>query len=526
MGPMIGRIATFVIFLAAFALAGLPASARTSVSGLRLGAHPDGITRLAMDISDAMNFRVRLLTGPNRIVVETDGIAWQTEPALKKTVGAVSALSYGEGRLVLTLAIPAEVKSAFVISPRDGLGWRFVMDLKETSRDRFVSLASPAPKQAVAVSAAPRATAGKSIVVMSPAAEPAPPPPPPPLPPAQIPPGQVPTGQVEAPPEASARLASLTAGAAAGAEPDRPVPQPRPAESRAATKLAGPMLSAPMPPPPEPPQAFAALAGLPAPPPSDALPMTKVAMPVPAPDPEPPRPTKSGDGKPVIVIDPGHGGVDPGATGVSGIYEKHITLAMARELKEQLERGGHFHVHLTRDHDIFIRLRDRVQVARQVGADLFISLHADVVKDPQIRGLSIYTLSQNASDAEAQALADNENKADLIAGIDLSHETADVANILIDLAQRETMNRSAAFAGDIVDQLGHDHSLLANTHRFAGFAVLKAPDVPSVLIEMGYLSNDSEERNLRQPEYRAKLSRAIAQAVEHYFPQRPKGKRP
>ncbi len=236
--------------------------------------------------------------------------------------------------------------------------------------------------------------------------------------------------------------------------------------------------------------------------------------------------TKAKDGVPTIVIDPGHGGVDPGATGVSGAYEKHLTLAMARELKTALERNGRYRVHLTRDRDVFIRLRERIAFARNKGADLFISLHADAVQNPQIRGLSVYTLSRNASDSEAQALAEKENKADLIAGIDLSHESADVANILIDLAQRETLNRSAGFATELVDEVGQELDLLGNTHRFAGFAVLKAPDVPAVLVEMGYLSNEAEENLLRQPQYRARLAKSITKAVERFFPPNLKAKRP
>ncbi|EME67768.1 N-acetylmuramoyl-L-alanine amidase, partial [Paramagnetospirillum caucaseum] len=226
------------------------------------------------------------------------------------------------------------------------------------------------------------------------------------------------------------------------------------------------------------------------------------------------------------VIDPGHGGVDPGATGVSGTYEKHITLAMARELKTMLERNGRYRVHLTRDRDVFIRLRERIAIARAQGADLFLSLHADAVQNPQIRGLSVYTLSRTASDSEAQALAEKENKADLIAGIDLTHESVDVANILIDLAQRETMNRSAGFAAELVDEVGQEMDLLGNTHRFAGFAVLKAPDVPAVLVEMGYLSNESEEKLLRQPQYRARLAKSVVKAVERFFPPNLKAKRP
>lgn len=226
------------------------------------------------------------------------------------------------------------------------------------------------------------------------------------------------------------------------------------------------------------------------------------------------RPAKR---RPVIVIDPGHGGVDPGAIGASGEYEKVITLAMAREMKAVLEKGDRYQVHLTRDSDVFLALRERVTKARNWNADLFVSLHADTVKNPSVRGLSVYTLSERASDAESAALAEKENKADLIAGLDLSHESPEVTNILIDLAQRESMNLSAAFAGDLVQELGRETPLLGNTHRFAGFAVLKAPDIPSVLVELGYLSNPQEERLLRQGGHRAKLATALTRSIERYF---------
>jgi N-acetylmuramoyl-L-alanine amidase len=169
-------------------------------------------------------------------------------------------------------------------------------------------------------------------------------------------------------------------------------------------------------------------------------------------------------------------------------------------------------------------LRERVAIARGANADLFMSLHADTVTDPDIRGLSVYTLSQNASDNEAQTLADKENKADIVAGIDLSNESPEVTNILIDLVQRESMNHSADFAHQLIAEVAHDtHQLLQNTHRFAGFAVLKAPDIPSVLVETGYLSNERDEQMLRRPEYRAKLATALARAIEQYFAHPRKG---
>lgn len=219
----------------------------------------------------------------------------------------------------------------------------------------------------------------------------------------------------------------------------------------------------------------------------------------------------------VVAVDAGHGGADPGALGVSGTQEKQVTLSFAREIKTQLERGGRFKVVLTRDRDRFMRLRDRIALARQAGAQLFISLHADSHPDATFRGASVYTLSEEASDSEAAALAAKENKTDLIAGIDLSRENEVVTNILIDLAQRETKNLSAQFAAILVRELGAQSRLIRNTHRFAGFAVLKAPDVASVLVEIGYLSNRVDEKQLLSASYRTKLSQAVARAVHGYF---------
>lgn len=219
----------------------------------------------------------------------------------------------------------------------------------------------------------------------------------------------------------------------------------------------------------------------------------------------------------VIVIDPGHGGADPGALAPSGVYEKDITLAAAKDFKRRLEATKRYEVHLTRDGDTFIRLRERIAFARAKNADLFISLHADTLTAKGVRGLSVYTLSEKASDKEAADLAEKENKADLIAGIDLSSENPNVTNILIDLAQRETMNESARFAGQLVGELRRVSQVLPQAHRFAGFAVLKAPDVPSVLLEMGFLSNPLDERALTDPAYRAKMAESLVQAVTRFF---------
>ncbi len=221
--------------------------------------------------------------------------------------------------------------------------------------------------------------------------------------------------------------------------------------------------------------------------------------------------------RPVIAIDPGHGGIDPGAVGVSGVKEKDIALAASKELKKALEKTGRYKVVLTRTRDVSLGLRQRIARSRRAAADIFISMHADSIGRSDVRGLSVYTLSENASDREAASLAEKENKADLIIGMDLTNESEDVRNILIDLAQRESLNLAAQLATKLIAELRRQVQLLRNTHRFAGFAVLKAPDVPSVLLEMGYLSNRQDERALQQASYRNKLVVSIVRALDGYF---------
>ncbi len=230
-----------------------------------------------------------------------------------------------------------------------------------------------------------------------------------------------------------------------------------------------------------------------------------------------PRSKPARSGQRIIFIDPGHGGVDPGAIGASGTYEKHIVLAMARELQAEINKTGKFRAFLTRERDVFVPLRERVARARNGNAELFISIHADASKNPKTAGFSVYTLSERASDRETAALAERENKADLIAGINFSKETPEISNILIDLTRRLSMNESAKFAILLVKKMGQHTKLLQNTHRFAGFAVLKAPDVPSVLVELGFLSNPLDEKALKKKKYRAKLARGMVRAITSYF---------
>ena len=229
------------------------------------------------------------------------------------------------------------------------------------------------------------------------------------------------------------------------------------------------------------------------------------------------RPAGPAARRPTVVLDPGHGGVDPGTIGVSGVYEKDVAFDAARELAVQLERTGRYRLAMTRASDEFVALRDRVARARAAGADLFISLHADALPNHAMRGASVFTLSEQASDKEAAALAARENKADLIAGIDLSRHAPEVSNILLDLARRQTNNLSIGLARRLVSDLGQSVVLLENSHRSAGFAVLKAPDVPSVLIEMGCLSNREEDQLLRSAAYQRKLAGSIVRSVHAYF---------
>lgn len=252
------------------------------------------------------------------------------------------------------------------------------------------------------------------------------------------------------------------------------------------------------------------------PPPPTQLASVSPSTPVPTLVPPPtPKPNRS---LAVVVLDAGHGGIDPGAIAVDGTYEKDITLLMAKKLAAKLQSTGRYTVYLTRDTDTFIPLARRVEIARSKGAQLFISLHADSIDKKGVQGLSIYTLSQNASDKASEKLAARENRSDLIAGVNLTDEGADVANILIDLALRESMNESKHFAQLAVNTLSSKNiRLLPNTHRSAGFAVLKAPDVPSVLIELGYLSNPADVSRLRDKKHQEQLVEALLASIDGYF---------
>jgi N-acetylmuramoyl-L-alanine amidase len=447
--------------------AALPsAPPRTAVVDARLGIHPDK-TRFVLELSDAVSFTVSMAADPYRIIVDLPDLAWPGGSLPVEGKGVVARYRHAAGgprgtRLTFETVGPARLREGYMIPARDGHQPRLVLDLEKTTPAEFRQLAAATAGRGDAGEFGSTTPLTMSSIVASAMAVPVPQPSPP------------------------------------------PSPSPSAAESAAQSSAAQSSTAATAPPP---------FAPLPPIPPAQLIP---AALPVapPLPDNKPPTVAE----KPLIVLDPGHGGQDPGAIGVGGIYEKDITLATAKEVKRQLEATGRYRVKLTRDSDVFIRLRDRVAIGREAGADLFISLHADSISSGDVRGMSIYTLSDKASDREAEMLAAKENRADALVGLDLSGENKLVANILIDLAQRDAMNHSKRFATLALQNLGHDVPLIPNRpHRQAGFAVLTAPDVPSALIEMGYLSNPQDIRLLTSSGHRERLGKGLARSIDAYF---------
>jgi N-acetylmuramoyl-L-alanine amidase len=247
-----------------------------------------------------------------------------------------------------------------------------------------------------------------------------------------------------------------------------------------------------------------------------------VTIPLDAPRSGLPRPRIQGpSGRPLVVIDAGHGGHDPGAISPhGGKREKDATLAIARAVRDELIASGRVRVALTRDDDRYLVLRERSAIAHGLGADLFISIHADSAGAGDATGATIYTLSEVASDREAASLAQRENKADIINGVNLGRENADIASILVDLAQRESMNASANFANLLRRESSRELSFRSDYHRMAGFAVLKTPDMPSILLEVGYLTNSNDVSRIYSAAGQQNIATGIRKAVDIHFAQR------
>jgi N-acetylmuramoyl-L-alanine amidase len=440
------------------------AAAGADVVDVRLGVHPDR-TRVVLDLSGSAGYRIEPQTDAERVVIVIEAASSRLEaaPAGRGLVKAVRVEpDAGGSRMILELSEPAHVaRSQSLVASGDAPA-RIFVDLQSGVPDLV----------AAAISNALAAEEQQEPEEQEARPEPA-----------TTWPVQLASTAVVAIPGTAAPDADRSAAAAATADDGFPIPPAKPdlveTEDAAQTQVA--MLEVPAVVPPK-------------------------------------KPAAGPDGHvPVIVLDAGHGGKDPGAVGANGTMEKDITLKMATELKRLLESGGRYKVVLTRDEDKLLALRQRIDVARAAGADLFISLHADHIEETSLRGASVYTLSENASDAEAARLAARENKEDLITGIDLSSQNPMVTSILIDLAQRETKNLSARFASMLSGELADHTHVLRNSHRFAGFVVLKAPDVPSVLVELGYLSNEKDEAALGSKRHRRVLANSIRDAIDRYF---------
>ncbi len=373
------------------------------VTDARIGTHP-GHTRLVLEVSQPVSYKIFTLANPYRVVVDFPALEWKIKrPNRRLSLGIVSSYRYGlfqagVSRLVIDAKQPVKIARHQVLRRASGSGQRFLIDLKGVSEEEFEKV--------------------KKVF----------------------------------------RAKGW-----------------RPPDKRVAVRR----------PPP--------------------LPSRKGRLPV---------------SKRIIMLDPGHGGPDPGAIGVRGVREKNVTLRASNAVRRLLESTGRYRVYMTRHRDTYVPLRKRYQKAQKVRAELFISIHADSHKNRSIRGASVYTLSEKSSDKEAGALAARENRSDIIAGVDLSSQSDTVASILIGLRQRQTMNESAIFGEILIRELARDVRVLRNTHRFAGFAVLKSPDTPSVLMELGYLSSPSDENMFRTSAFYAKLAKSIYRSVEKYFKRR------
>ncbi|GEM_PF-71091 len=495
------------IVLMAMSAPSQAANGQIFVNKVRYGQHPDK-TRVVLDLSQTSDFRAFAQAAPQgggyAIVVDMLGASWRAEGGRPEKPlrgarfeGAVAGLEANVSRIVFEAAGPVLVKSAFIIPQSPTESARLVLDVIavdeatfQKGKGRVHGTMNPPPSGGA--NAGAKGEAGKASSSLSSqgtgqrtGAAPVVPSSKPSLPFAGGKTAPIVTDKTEQQKKMDALIETQLGGAAqlgaannANALP-RPVPQAK--TDMKLSALTG--------------QGNVAREG---------------AVPVPSRKADP-------QGIYTVVIDAGHGGIDPGATGGS-IKEKDITLATAKTLKRLMEQTGRYKVRLTRETDVYLKLHQRVALARAAQADLFISIHADSINRRDVKGASIYTLSNQASDAQTEKLAARENRVDLISGVDLSVEDDEVANILIDLSMRETMNQSKFFANTVVNAMhGGNIRMLENPHRYAGFAVLKAPDIPSVLIEIGFVSNESEAKRLMSPAYQEQIGKAVMEGVGRYF---------
>jgi N-acetylmuramoyl-L-alanine amidase len=466
------NLLVFRWLLAAWLVVACPAvaSAAADVVNIRLGVHPDR-TRVVLDLSAPAAYRVEPQTDPLRVVIALEDAGFRLtsgEPpagdGLIKAIRIEQAAGAGS-RMIIELAGPAHIRLSQMLQASESAPARIFFDLQPGQTDEIAAAIT------------------KSTIPPASADEPKPDPQPAISHPLMV------TNDAKADRMTAAefpvQIASTEAVAIPGAmeaAADWPLPPTKPDDSE--EDMAG----------------------------ADVAVVTVPAIQSPA------KPVAGDDARiPTIVLDAGHGGKDPGAVGPNGTMEKDVNLQMAKQLKALLEATGHYKVVLTRTDDRLLPLRQRIDIARAAKADLFISLHADHNEKTDLRGASVYTLSETASDTEAAAVAARENKDGVITGVDLTTQNAMVTSILIDLAQRETKNLSARFASLLTNQLAERTLVLRDSHRFAGFVVLKALDVPSVLLELGYLSNADDEAALSSKRHRRVVAKAIRDAIDRYF---------
>lgn len=447
-------------------------------------------TRFILDLSEAVGFSVYVLPDPFRVVIDTREIDFRLPPAIgKQGRGLVSEYRYGryaagKSRLVLDTNAPVLIEKSFMLEPENDQPARLVVDLIRTDAVTFAKIRERIGHELERRSGAEQVdSAGSPEEDGDPAAS-------------------EPDGLVEVLADAEMPVAppAVEYRTLAG-DGDTPAPRARPrvadtqqpaGEQEALASLDGGQADAD------------SVEDLPRP---RARPET-ARRPSPRPGPE---------ARPVIVIDPGHGGVDPGTVSRNGVREKDIVLAFSKVLRDQLEATGRYEIHLTRDDDRFLALRNRVDIARGHGADLFVSVHADSLSRGTARGATVYTLSERASDREAAALAAKENAADIVGGVDVGQDNREVAGILLDLVQRETKNHSIFFAKRLITEMEQVTLMRTRPHRYAGFHVLRAPDIPSILVELGYLSTPADEKLLTSPQWRSKVASSMVQAIHGFF---------
>ncbi|MEM1139852.1 MAG: N-acetylmuramoyl-L-alanine amidase [Pseudomonadota bacterium] len=464
--------------LLGLALGAGPAAASETVGGIRVGAHPDK-TRVVLDASAALKPEIVLLDGPPRVVIDLpavsvakDAASGLTDPVKAKSgVKAVRHQDDADGlaRVVVEVSGPVRILKSFGLPPNAEGNHRYVIDFAPTDEASFAK------------------SLGGDRLAKAP--EPAPPKP--------------------APPSNEEGAGTLAALADAVQEPQiEPAPPvERPREKPASTAGDGEGDGS---------NTDAAtieqlIASLPTETPVEDVVIAKPPL---AEDGEA---ADRREGRLRIAIDAGHGGRDPGALGSDDVHEKHVTLAMAKVLKKELLATGNYDVVMTREDDRFIQLRERVAIARNAEADLFLSLHANANEVRSVRGASVYTLSDEESDKQAAALANRENQADLIGGVDMSRERRDVSMVLIELAQRAAMNDSAQFARVLLNNLSETTLVMKQSHQFAGFVVLTAPDMPSVLVELGCMTNKADLKEMQTDRWRRRVAGSIREAIDNYF---------